>query len=116
MDLRMREYNFEIRYVQGNKNVVADKLSRSVLKSQVITNNVIKIFLGLSKDDFRTCQRKHKWHEVIEHLKGGSVKKLKFRNILHNFLLEDGLLHNTVVRKDKGINFNLELPNYKSKL
>lgn len=54
----MREYNFEMTYAKGKENVVADKLSRPVLRNQVIDNREAKTFLGFSKDYSSESQRK----------------------------------------------------------
>lgn len=70
----MREYDFEIKYVKGKENVVADQLSRPVLKTQTRSDKETDTFLGLTKEEFSECQMKQgKWKEVIEHLKGGLV-------------------------------------------
>lgn len=40
----------------------------------------------------------------------GFSKEIKLRNVMHNFQLEDGLLYETAVRKDKRIDFSLVVP------
>lgn len=51
--LTIREFSFEIKFVKGKENVVADQLFRPFLRTQVIASKV-----SLSKYDFSECQRK----------------------------------------------------------
>lgn len=101
--LDMRKNDFEIRYDKGKENVVGDQpKSKPTRKGR---------HLGHSKDDFIDSQRKHHiWCQLTEHLGRSPVKKLMFRNLLHNSQIEAGPLCYTVVRKDKGINLTLVVP------
>ncbi len=66
----MREYHYEIKYVQGKYNYVADQLSRPV---RIIQRCPTTTILGLTSEEFIKCQREEvKWREMIEYLEGGS--------------------------------------------
>ncbi len=65
----MREYHYEINYVQGKYNYVADQLSRPV---QVIQRQPTSTILGLSPEEFKTCQRE----EVLERNGGVPRRRL----------------------------------------
>ena len=80
----MREYHYEIQYVNGKYNYVADQLSRPV---RIIQRNPTTTLLGLTSEEFKTCQREVKWREMIEYLEGGSfltksIIKLSWNNSL----------------------------------
>ncbi len=52
--MEMREYHYEIKYVQGKYNYVADQLSRPVRTIQRCPTTTI---LGLTSEEFIKCQR-----------------------------------------------------------
>ncbi len=64
----MREYNYDIQYVKGKDNFVADHLSRPV---RVIVHSPEATWLGLDRENFQTRQIEETvWEELAEHLKG----------------------------------------------
>ncbi len=75
--LELREYNYNIQYIKGKDNLVADKLSRPV--RLIVRSPEPRWLVGLSQDQFRVCQREKKvWEELAEYLRGGRmvVKRL----------------------------------------
>ncbi len=66
--IEMREYHYEIKYVQGKYNYVADQLSRSV---RIVQRCLTTTILGLTSEEFIKCQKEEvKWREMIEYLRG----------------------------------------------
>ena len=59
--LEMRTYYYEIQYVKGKHNYVADQPSRPV---RIIQRNPTTTLLGLTSEEFKTCQREVKWREI----------------------------------------------------
>ncbi len=76
--LEMREYNYEIQYLKGNYNFVADQLSRPV---RIIQRTPEHTLLSLPKVDFKERQRKVKWRELVEYLEGGSGPTKRYNNL-----------------------------------
>ncbi len=97
----MREYHYEIKYVQGKYNYVADQLSRPVRISQRCPTTTI---LGLTSEKFIKCQREEvKWKEMIEYL-GGSIPTKKYhKTILEQFTLKDEILYHVKEATDGSI-------------
>ncbi len=60
----MREYHYEIKYVQGKYNYVADQLSRP---GRIVQRCPTTSILGLMSEEFIKCQREVKWREMIEY-------------------------------------------------
>ncbi len=61
----MREYHYEIKYVQGKYNYVADQLSRPV---RIVQRCPTTTILGLTSAEFVKCQREEvKWREMVEY-------------------------------------------------
>ncbi len=88
--LEMREYNYDIQYVKGKDNYVADHLSRPV---RVINRAPEATWLGLDRETFQARQKEESvWEELTEYLKGGKLptKRLS-KTTLDQFALEDGL-------------------------
>ncbi len=86
----MRENHYEIKYVQGKYNYVADQLSRPVRTVQRCPTTTI---LSFTSADFVKCQREVKWREMAEYLEGGSIPTKKYhKTILKQFTLKDEIL------------------------
>ncbi len=96
--LEMKDYQYQIEYKQGRKNVVADHLSRPV---RVIQNNEEQ-WLGKSKEEVIEMQgRERRWNEVAEYLRGGRVPRSRFpRATIDQFTLEDDVLYLTKQKID----------------
>ncbi len=89
--MEMREYHYEIKYVQGKYNYVADQLSRPV---RIVQRCPTTTILGLTADEFIKCQREVKWREMIKYLEGGSIPTKKYhKTILEQFTLKDEILY-----------------------
>ena len=108
--LEIREYNFEIKYVKGKYNYVADHLSRPVAMISEINNDG---HLGRSREEIRNLQMgEERWRELIEFLEGGSIPKTKSypRGTLSQFTMYKSLLYFTSILKDGTIQFRLVIP------
>ena len=82
----MREYNYEIQYLKGKYNFVADQLSRPVRITQRSPDTTL---LGLTKEVFKERQRdEERWKELAEYLEGGSVPTKRYhKTILQQFVI-----------------------------
>lgn len=107
--LEMREYHYEINYVQGKYNYVADQLSRPV---RVIQRQPTVTILGLTPEEFKTCQREEvKWREMAEYLEGGSIPTKKYhKTILAQFTVIDEILYYARETTDGMIQYTLVVP------
>ncbi len=64
----MREYNYNIQFIKGKHNYVADHLSRPVQK---ISKTTEAMWLGLDKEAFQIKQREEPvWEELVSYLEG----------------------------------------------
>ena len=110
--LEMREYDYEIQYVKGKYNYVADQLSRPV---RIVQRNPTTTLLGLTPQEFKTYQREEvKWREMIEYLEGGSVPTKKYHKaILKQFNVIDGILYYAKESNDGCIQYALVVPHSK---
>ncbi len=90
--LEMREYNYDIQYVKGKDNFVADHLSRPV---HMIVRSPEATWLGLDQESFQARQKEEPvWEELTEYLKGGKLPTKHLpKTTLDQFALEDGLLY-----------------------
>ncbi len=101
----MRAYHYEIKYVQGKYNYVADQLSRPVRIVQRCPTTTIQ---GLTSEEFIKCQREVKWREMIEYLEGGSIPTKKYhKTILEQFTLKDEILYSVKEATDGSIQYTL---------
>ena len=108
--LEIREYHYEIQYAKGKYNYVADQLSRPV---RIIQRN--PTLLGLTPEEFKTCQREEvKWREMIEYLEGGSFLTKKYhKTILQQFTVIDGIFYYAKETSDGCIQCTLVVPHSK---
>ncbi len=105
----MREYNYEINYLKGKYNFVADQLSRPV---RIVQRTPETTLLGLTEDEFIDRQREEeKWRELIEYLEGGSVPTKRYhKTILQQFVIIDWVLYYTKETTDGSIHYTLVVP------
>ena len=90
--LEMREYDYDINYIKGKFNVVADQLSRPV---RVMVSAPEEKILGVSPQELSELQRKEKvWADMIAYLKGDKLpNKLSPKVALDQFIYQDELLY-----------------------
>ena len=108
--LEMREYSYDIKYVKGKYNYVADHLSRPVATVFVVNEDTI---LGKTKEEIRRLQMgEEKWKELIEYLEGGGVPKTKSypRGTLSQFTMYKENLYFCSTQKDGTVIFRLVIP------
>ena len=107
--LEMREYNYEIQYIKGKYNYVADQLSRPV---RIVTRAPESTFLDNTKEEFKLLQREEvKWRELIEYLEGGKVPTKKYhKSILSQFVIIEEILYYARDRVDGSIHYSLVVP------
>ena len=107
--LELREYNFNIQYVKGKFNHVADNLSRPVL---VTYPNQQNLMLGKTPEEMRNLQlAEARWADMIDYLEGGPVPRRNYpRSTLHQFVVWGGVLYYTVNKRDGSQLFALVVP------
>ncbi|XP_063856508.1 uncharacterized protein LOC135098191 [Scylla paramamosain] len=107
--LEMREYQYNIQYVKGKYNYVADQLSRPV---RIIQRCPTPNYLGLTLEQIKIQQREEiKWRDMIEYLEGGSIPTKKYhKSILHQFTIIDELLYYAKENIDGSIHYSLVVP------
>ncbi len=72
----MRDYSYNIEYKAGQKNTVADHLSRPML---IIRCQMEEHWLGKTKEELKQMQRdEYKWQEMITYLEGGRIPRSKY--------------------------------------
>lgn len=108
--LELREYRYDVIYKPGSSNVVADMLSRPVVR--LVTWTPEEKWLGLDKEEMRTIQRKERrWSDLMDYLEGGSVPKHRYpRATLEQFVVEDGILYFLLTKKDQSLHYLLVVP------
>ncbi len=109
----MREYNYDIQYVKGKDNFVADHLSRPV---RVIVHSPKATWLGLDRETFQARQKAETmWGELAEYLKGGKLPAKRLpKTTLDQFVLEDGLLYFVREKTDGSLHYSLICPPFSS--
>ncbi len=107
--LEMREYNYNIQFIKGKHNYVADHLSRPV---QIISRTTETTWLGLDKEAFQIKQREEPvWKELVSYLEGGKLPTKRLpKNTLDQFALQDGLLYFVREGTDGSLQFNIIVP------
>lgn len=88
--LALEEFNYEIKYVRGTQNVVADHLSRSVNASTIVFPTDIELIQMQSEDP--------ELKRIIEKLKNGEVQVYAPNSY---FLTEEGLLMHLARRHNR---------------
>lgn len=108
--VEMRDYHYNIQYVKGKNNVVADQLSRPVriIQHQIEEEN----WLGKTKEEFRDLQLQvPKWREMIEYLEGGRIPRHKYpQTTLEQFVMEEGVLFKVIRKIDNSLHYVLVVP------
>ena len=110
--LEMREYSFDISYLKGTLNFVADCLSRpATVHTLVASNNSTGEWLGLEKDEFRDLQRQDPvYKEIIDYLECTKLPtKRSLKHFSDNFELKDQILYYLKTLKT-GITYRLVVP------
>ncbi len=107
----MREYKYHINYIKGTKNVVADTLSRPILLTEANNEGT---WLGKSREEMRNLQREEeRWKVLIDYIEGGKVPNKSYKRVtLDQFTLREGILHDSVTKKDGSFHFTLVVPLY----
>ncbi len=105
----MREHNYDIQYVKGKDNFVADHLSRPV---RVIIRSPEATWLGLDRENFQARQKENSlWEELTEYVKGGKLPTKRLpKTTLDQFALEDGLLYFMREKTDSSLHYSLIVP------
>ncbi len=71
--LEIREYNYDVEYIKGKDNFVADHLSRPV---RVIVHTPEATWLGLDRENFQARQREEiVWEQLANYLKGEKLSE-----------------------------------------
>ena len=107
--LEIREYHFDIKYIKGKYNYVADHLSRPVMMVDANEEG----HLGKSREEIRALQMgEEKWKQLIEYLEGGKISTQKGypRGTLSQFTMYRRLLYFCSTQKDGTVMFRLVVP------
>ena len=108
--LELREYFFDIKYIKGKYNYVADHLSRPVNTIRALNNDMI---LGKTRDELRKLQMgEEKWKELINYLEGGFIPHTKSypRGTLSQFTMFKENLYFCSTQKDGTVIFRIVVP------
>lgn len=107
--LELREYNYEIQYLKGKDNFVADHLSRPL---RIIVRPPEASWFGLDKQKFMVQQREETvWGELVSYLQGGKIpsKRLPMA-ILDQFALVEEMLYFVREKTDVSLHYSLIVP------
>ena len=105
----MREYTYDIKYLKGKYNVVADSLSTPIrIIRQVVE---LKNYLGLSLAAIAEAQREdERWKGLAEYLGGKLPTKLYPKVILDQSVVEDKVLYFIKEKLDGTLHYCLVVP------
>ena len=108
--LEMREYTYDIQYVKGKHNYVAEELSRPVRVIQCAPNNYF--WLGLTLQEIRDSQREGiRWKEMAEYLEEGKLPTKRYpKTTLDQFVIQDEVLYYVKEKSDESLHFCLVVP------
>ena len=107
--LEMREYNYDIQYVRGKDNFVADHLSRPV---RIVTRTPVATWLGYDQNEYKVKQREDPvWQELAEYLEGGRIPTKRLpKATLDQFAIVEEILYFMKVKPDGSLHYNLIVP------
>lgn len=107
--LEMREYSYNVQYVKGKDNCVADHLSRPV---RIVVRPPEASWLGLNQEQFKERQREEPvWRELVEYLEGSKIPTKRLpKPTLDQFAQIDGVLYFVKERLDGNLQYNLVIP------
>ncbi len=88
--LKTREYSYNVHYVEGKDNYVADHVSRSVI---IVVSPPEASLFGLAQTQFKERQREEPiWRELVEFLEGSKIPTKRLpKPTLHQFARIDNI-------------------------
>ena len=108
--VEMREYTYDIKYLKGKHNVVADSLSRPIRVIRLVVEP--RNYLGLNLAAIAEAQREdERWKRLAEYLEGGNLPtKLYPKVILDQFVVEEKVLYFIKEKVDGTLHYCLVVP------